>query len=177
MKKLLVIVDMQNDFITGSLANKYAEAIVPNICKLIKEWDGDIICTQDTHYDNYLETFEGKHLPIKHCLYLEAGWAINESIGKALAAKKTTDIRYLEKSTFGSLNLGTQFAGKAYDEVIFVGTCTDICVISNVLIYKVFNPTVQLTVYSDLCAGLTKEKHEAALEVMKSCQVNVCTYN
>lgn len=171
MKRLLVIVDMQNDFIDGSLANKDAEAIVPGICKLIKEWDGDIVCTLDTHLDNYLDTFEGTHLPIKHCIKQTKGWLLNKDIREALVGKK---FDYLEKETFGSDLLGLIY--NDYDEVAFVGTCTDICVISNVLIYKARSSKTPITVFADLCAGLTPEKHEAALNVMESCQVDIRYY-
>ena len=171
MKKLLVIVDMQNDFITGSLANKDAEAIIPAMCNLIKKWDGDIVCTLDTHQENYLETEEGKNLPVKHCIKQTAGWLLNSEIHASLFNKK---FDYLEKENFGSDMLGSKYTG--YDEVVFVGTCTDICVISNVLAYKAKNPETLIAVFADLCAGLTREKHNAALEVMRSCQVNIMCY-
>lgn len=173
MSKLLVIVDMQKDFIDGSLANKDAKAIVPGICDLIKEWDDEIICTQDTHYDNYLDTQEGKNLPVKHCIFQTEGWLVDSEIRKALTNKS---VEYLAKETFGSYALADRITWHGYDEVVFVGTCTDICVISNVLTVKALNRETPLTVYADLCAGLTKEKHEAALEVMKSCQVDIREY-
>lgn len=174
MKRLLVIVDMQKDFIDGSLANKDAKAIVPDLCEFIKEWDGDIVCTQDTHSDDYLNTQEGKNLPIKHCINLTEGWLIDKDIREALVGR---DFDTIEKKTFGSEYLaeGYGFCRK-YDEVVFVGTCTDICVISNVLTYKAFHPETPLVVYADLCAGLTPEKHEAALNVMQSCQVDIRYY-
>jgi len=173
MNKLLVIVDMQKDFIDGSLANKDAKAIVPDLCKFIKEWDGDITCTLDTHHDDYLDTQEGKNLPIKHCIKLTEGWLIDKDIREALAGR---DVNIIEKETFGSWDLADRINWKGYDEVVFVGTCTDICVISNVLTVKAINRETPLVVYADLCAGLTPEKHEAALEVMKSCQVDVRYY-
>ena len=173
MNKLLVIVDMQKDFIDGSLANKDAKAIVPDICDLIKEWDGDIICTQDTHYDDYLNTQEGKKLPVPHCILQTEGWLVDSEIRKALANKS---VEYLAKETFGSYALAERINQEDYDEVVFVGTCTDICVVSNVLTVKAFNPETPLAVYADLCAGLTPEKHEAALNVMASCQVDIRYY-
>ena len=174
MKRLLVIVDMQKDFIDGSLANEDAKAIVPDLCKFIKEWDGDIVCTQDTHEDDYLDTQEGKNLPIPHCIFQTEGWLIDKDIREALVGKNFDTI---EKNTFGSEYLAEGYGYcRKYDEIVFVGTCTDICVISNVLTYKAFHPETPLVVYADLCAGLTKEKHEAALEVMRSCQVNVLNY-
>lgn len=174
MKKLLVIVDMQKDFIDGSLANKDAKAIVPNLCEFIKEWDGDIVCTQDTHRDDYLNTQEGRKLPVKHCIILTEGWLIDKDIREALVGK---DFDTIEKKTFGSEYLAGGYGFcREYDEVVFVGTCTDICVISNVLAYKASHPETPLAVYADLCAGLTPEKHEAALKVMESCQVDIRYY-
>ena len=173
MNKLLVIVDMQKDFIDGSLANKDAKAIVPDICDLIKEWDGDIICTQDTHYDDYLNTQEGKKLPVPHCILQTEGWLVDSEIRKALANKP---VEYLAKETFGSYALAERINQEDYDEVVFVGTCTDICVVSNVLTVKALNSETPLAVYADLCAGLTPEKHEAALNVMASCQVDIRYY-
>ena len=173
MNKLLVIIDMQKDFIDGSLANKDAKAIVPDICDLIREWDGEIVCTQDTHDDNYLDTQEGKKLPVKHCINLSEGWLIDKDIREALVGK---DFDTIEKKTFGSEYLADGYGFCRYDEVVFVGTCTDICVISNVLTYKTFHPETSLVGYADLCAGLTPEKHEAALKVMESCQVDIRYY-
>lgn len=168
MEKVLVIVDMQNDFIDGSLANKDAQNIVSGICNLIKGWDGDIICTRDTHYANYLNTSEGQKLPVEHCIKDSAGWCVNDNILKALRGKEYC---YLNKSTFGSLEW------KDFDlrlaEIVLVGTCTDICVIANALLLKTFYPDADIKVISSLCAGVTKEKHEAALETMRSCQINV----
>jgi len=168
--KLLIIVDMQNDFITGSLANKDAEAIVPGICDLIKNWKGDIFCTQDTHYPNYLETQEGNNLPVEHCIYQTAGWCIHDDILKTL---RTKNYNCILKSSFGSPELTEYRTIDNYEEVVLVGTCTDICVVSNALLVKSFFPEVKVTVISSLCAGVTKEKHEAALETMRSCQINV----
>lgn len=173
MNKLLVIVDMQKDFIDGSLANKDAKAIVPDLCEFIKEWDGEITCTLDTHHDDYLNTQEGKNLPIPHCIKLTEGWLIDKDIRKALVGR---DVNIIEKETFGSCDLADRVSWEDYDEVVFVGTCTDICVISNVLAYKAFHPETPLVVYADLCAGLTPEKHAAALNVMASCQVDIRYY-
>lgn len=178
MKKLLVIVDMQKDFIDGSLANPAAKAIVPGICDLIKNWDGDIVCTLDTHNDDYLKTQEGKNLRVEHCIYQKEGWLLDDDIRKAIYQFDKNISWFIEKPTFGSLVLGDLCADEdvEYDEVIFVGTCTDICVISNVLLFKAFNPETPLVVYADLCAGLTPEKHAAALNVMESCQVDIRYY-
>lgn len=166
--KTLIVIDMQNDFVTGTLANPAAEAIIPFIkseCESGK-YDG-IIFTQDTHGDNYLEKQEGKNLPIKHCVRKTEGWEIVPEL-RGFAHSYNT----IEKGRFGS----TQWMTIAFlpgDEITLVGTCTDICVISNALILKSTFPETKITVLAKGCAGLTPEKHAAALEVMKSCQINV----
>ena len=166
--KLLVIVDMQNDFIDGSLSNPAAQAIVPGIVELLKSWNGDIIATRDTHQDNYLKTQEGKNLPIKHCIEYTEGWEINSDILMAMPMSRSSIV---DKPTFGSLGWIT--CANDYDEIYLCGTCTDICVVSNALIIKACAPETKVKVFGNLCAGLTKEKHEAALEVMRSCQVEI----
>lgn len=170
MKKALIVIDMQNDFVTGSLANKAAEKIVEPIVKKIKEYDGTVILTRDTHTSNYLKTAEGKSLPVEHCIQGSSGWEIVDKIAGEAAKKK--DNRIINKPTFG---LPYSFAWnlEEYSSVEIVGTCTDICVVSNALILKALYPDLQIKVLSDMCAGLTKEKHEAALEVMRSCQIEV----
>lgn len=169
--KVLIIVDMQNDFITGSLANADAQAIVGPICEYVKKFDGRIICTQDTHDADYLKTPEGKKLPVEHCIRETAGWCIHDDIQKALRGKI---VRYIDKPTFGSLEWCKDSLNWLNDcDIIICGTCTDICVVSNALILKAACPKANITVLSELCAGLTKEKHEAALEVMRSCQIEV----
>ena len=179
--KLLIVVDMQNDFIDGSLANKDAEAIVPGICNLIKHFDGKIAYTMDTHSLNYLSTLEGEHLPVKHCIKGTPGWNLNKDIQKALEESNIEKYGYptmVEKPTFGYpgwlyTGLFDQYGDEEIDEIVLVGTCTDICVVSNALILKALFPDVEVTVLKDLCAGLSKEKHEAALETMRSCQIHV----
>lgn len=170
--KVLVIVDMQNDFITGTLANKEAEKIVAPICEYIKEFDGDIFLTLDTHTGNYLNTNEGKSLPITHCIKGTEGWLINSDIFKTILEKQTPYYE-IEKPTFGFKDWESFLNNNHVDEIIMVGTCTDICVISNALILKAVCPESKIVVLKDLCAGLTPEKHEAALEVMRSCQIEV----
>lgn len=181
--KVLVIVDAQNDFITGSLGSKEAQAVVPRMVEKIKEFPQNTLAlfTKDTHYDNYLETREGRELPVKHCIYTTPGWAINDEISKAVKEKKfyswnTDEIingRIL-KETFGSVKLAELIKSlNKVEEVVFMGFCTDICVISNVLMVKAYCPELKITVDASCCAGVTHEKHEAALEVMKSCQINV----
>jgi len=164
--KTLIVIDMQNDFVTGSLANPAAEAIIPFIKAECESGKYDkIIFTKDTHYDNYLETQEGKYLPIKHCIRRTVGWEVVPNL-------QGLSDNTLEKGQFGSAQwMAIAFA--LNDEITLVGTCTDICVISNALILKAFFPETKITVLAKGCAGLTPEKHAAALEVMKSCQINV----
>ena len=185
-KNVLVIVDAQNDFITGSLANKVAEERVPNICKLIDEGNFDaIFATLDTHYEDYLETREGKSLPVPHCIKGTWGHEIDDNIKSHLVGKDFTTI---EKNTFGSKDLPFEILswlinldekpGDVELNIVVCGFCTDICVISNVLNTKqLFYETSDFTVISDACAGVTEDTHEAALTAMKSCQVNVKTLN
>lgn len=165
--KILIIVDMQNDFVTGSLGTKEAKKIIPNIKKKIQEYSsrGDIIIfTRDTHDTDYLQTQEGKVLPVEHCIYPTNGWEIVDEL-------KTPDCTYVNKSSFGWLHWGEfDFKNK---EVELVGVCTDICVISNALILKASFPEIKITVDASCCAGVSPEKHKAALDVMKSCQINV----
>lgn len=178
MKKILVVVDMQNDFIDGPLGTPEARAIVDNVCAKIREgeWDG-IFHTKDTHHDyNYLDTQEGKKLPIPHCIYRDNGWYYTEKVMEALLLKSFM----IEKSTFGATLLVDKLGeliddGKltAKIELTLVGVCTDICVISNALLLKAHFPEMKIVVDASCCAGSTPEKHYMALEVMKSCQVDV----
>ena len=171
--KTLIIVDMQNDFITGSLANPAAAAIVKPMAEYIKNFDGrQIIFTRDTHYPNYMETQEGKNLPIMHCQYGSEGWDIQEDLFEAI---RDRDIEWsvVDKNSFGdTYELEDEIY--AYDNEIYLcGTCTDICVISVALNLKARFPEIKMYCIADLCAGLTPEKHAAALEVMRSCQIEV----
>ena len=178
-RKTLIIIDMQNDFITGSLKNPAADAIVEPLTKFIKTWSPDfanIICTLDTHETDYLDTNEGKNLPVEHCIRNTAGWCIDDRIQKALRGKNWERV---QKPTFGSLKWNSilsylEDTGKN-ERIILTGTCTDICVVSNALILKAAFPDADVEVISDLCAGLSPELHEAALKVMKSCQVKITT--
>ncbi len=173
MKKILIAVDLQNDFIDGSLGTKKAENIVKKAADKIREFQGDIIVTYDTHCENYLSTAEGKKLPIKHCIKGTPGWMLNEEIIKALKNKNYVSI---EKTSFGSVDLPAEIlkigSGENFS-VEIIGLCTDICVVSNALILKAFFPEKEITVDSSCCAGTTSEAHNAALAVMKSCQINV----
>jgi len=191
MKKCLIIVDAQNDFITGSLANEEAQKAVPNIVNKIKErkWDY-IFVTRDTHDSDYLSTNEGKLLPVEHCIYGTDGWEIEHSISEALVKTNPTHGKgYINKPTFGSLVAGSHdsvslitFLKKIKIDIVndesidieICGFCTDICVVSNALIVKAeLYDKANITVDASCCAGVTPEKHKAALEVMKSCQINV----
>ncbi len=165
MKKTLIVVDMQKDFIDGSLGTKEAVAIVSGVkAKIAKyaEAGDEIIFTRDTHQVNYLETNEGKHLPVEHCIQGTDGWKIAEGLEVPGAV-------YIDKPSFGYMDW------KDYDlqEVEIVGLCTDICVVSNALIIKATYPEINVTVDASCCAGVTPESHNAALTTMKMCQVNV----
>lgn len=173
MKKILVVVDMQNDFIDGALGTKEAMGIVDAVATKIRGFEGEVIATLDTHPHNYLETAEGKKLPVPHCIRMTNGWLLNEKVLQALSQK---EYRLIEKGTFGSVKLAEEIGhmkGEDGLEVEFVGLCTDICVVSNVLLVKAFFPEAALKVDARCCAGVTVQTHEAAIETMKMCQVDV----
>ncbi len=173
MKKVLVVVDMQKDFVDGALGSKEAIAIVPSVVKKIKEFDGEIFVTYDTHFENYMDTSEGKKLPVRHCIKGTDGWELNDEVKQALNAKKFTPV---EKKTFGSVDLPVLIKEAIGDDdftVELIGLCTDICVVSNALIIKAGFPEAPISVDAACCAGVTPEKHEAALETMRSCQIDV----
>ena len=166
MKKTLIVVDMQNDFIGGVLGTKEAQAIVPNVKKKIEEYyarGDEIIFTRDTHEANYLETNEGKHLPVEHCIKGSKGWQIAKGL-------ETPKAKYIDKSVFGFLWWGEIDIG---EEVEVVGLCTDICVVSNAIILKTTYPKSEIYVDASCCAGVTPQSHKSALETMKMCQINV----
>lgn len=166
--KILVVVDMQNDFIDGALGTKEAVAIVPNVIEKIKNFDGKVIYTRDTHYENYMETQEGKNLPVPHCIKGTEGWDIRSEID----ALRTEDA--IDKPTFGSIELGEYLKEQEnVESITFIGLCTDICVISNVMIAKAALPEVSVIVDASCCAGVTPESHTNALAAMKMCQVVV----
>lgn len=175
--KILVVVDMQNDFITGSLGTPEAKAIVPNVIKKVKEAEINgypIIYTQDTHFERYLNTREGKKLPVEHCILGTEGWYIPIELYPTDISKA---IR-VEKPTFGSITLANfinnNFDISTLDEIELVGLCTDICVVSNALLLKAhFYETCDISVDATCCAGVTPETHEAALKTMECCQINV----
>lgn len=175
MEHILIVIDMQNDFISGALGTPEAQAIVPYVEQLVAEWDGPIYFTQDTHETNYLDTQEGQHLPVVHCVKHRSGWNIHESLIDA--ARNNEHVRVIEKPCFGSLDLVRQLqdmhAQNLIGDITIVGLCTDICVVSNVLLVKAGLPEVPLIIDAAGCAGVTPEKHRAALETMRSCQCHV----
>lgn len=173
MKQLLIVVDMQNDFIDGALGTPEAQAIVPGVIRRIQEFDGDILFTRDTHSDNYMDTQEGKNLPVPHCIQGTTGWELQVEIEK-LRQEKNSPI--LDKFTFGSKDLPAYLAehypeGLAFVELI--GLCTDICVISNALLLKAFFPELPVSVTASCCAGVTPQSHMNALNSMKMCQITI----
>lgn len=175
-KKLLVVVDMQNDFIDGSLGTNEAVAIVPSVIKKIKEYKNagdDIIFTQDTHFEPYLDSNEGKHLPVVHCIKGTDGWKITDAIQTAV---NISPYQIYEKVTFGSSSYALDLSHGVYDQVEsieFVGLCTDICVISNVMLTKTFLPEKEIIVDAACCAGVTPESHQNALNAMKMCHITI----
>lgn len=185
MKKILVVIDMQNDFIDGALGTPEAEAIVDNIVAKIKDYPKeDVYATQDTHEEDYLLTQEGKNLPVEHCIRGTEGWKIRPEIARLLE-----DDHIYEKPTFGSVALAEQLKRIAFEnlerenlsdssdsagiEIELVGLCTDICVVSNALLFKAEMPEIKISVDPACCAGVTPEKHKAALATMESCQIQI----
>ena len=172
MRKILVVVDMQNDFIDAALGTKEAEAIVDAVKEKIRSYPaGDVIATMDTHGENYMETQEGKYLPVPHCIRGTEGWEIRPDIASLL-----TGAKIYEKPTFGSTALAADLKAVSEEEEIeleLIGLCTDICVVSNALLLKAVMPEVKISVDAACCAGVTPGKHLAALETMRSCQIQV----
>jgi nicotinamidase/pyrazinamidase len=172
MRKILVVVDMQNDFIDQALGTKEAQAIVAPVCAKIRSYPREnVIATRDTHPLDYLETNEGRHLPVPHCIKGTAGWQLNDKVQQALGGA-----RVIDKPTFGSVELAEELRKMNAEEPIaveLVGLCTDICVISNALLIKAFLPEIEVSVDPACCAGVTPESHEAALKTMASCQIQL----
>ncbi len=168
--KLLVVVDMQKDFVDGSLGTDEAAAIVGNVAEKIKNWDGEIVCTLDTHRENYLQTQEGRFLPVEHCIRDTAGWQLDDKVARALGEREYV---VLEKPTFGSEKLVEYVSSLNPESIELIGLCTDICVVSNALLLKAAFYETPISVDASCCAGVTPQKHEAALEVMRSCQITV----
>lgn len=183
MCKVLVVVDMQNDFISGSLGTEEAKKIIPNVVQKIKEYNNDgnlVVFTKDTHDKDYMSTQEGKNLPVEHCIIDTWGWKIDESCRRAWKETKRTCIsgnlrNTFYKNTFGCIELAHFFRNNidVIDEVEFCGLVTNICVISNIAIVKAFCPELKIKVDASCCAGVTVEKHKEALSVMESIQVEV----
>ena len=173
MKKFLIVVNMQKDFVDGALGTNEAQAIVENVARKIEGFDGGIIVTYDTHGEDYMQTAEGRKLPAPHCIKGTPGWQLNARVEAALAGKHCTRI---EKPSFGSVELPQvvgRLAGGEDFTAEFVGLCTDICVVSNALLVKASYPEMELYVDASCCAGVTPATHEAALTTMRSCQINV----
>ena len=166
--KYLIVVDMQNDFITGSLGSKLAKAIVPNVVEKVKNYEGTVIFTRDTHFSDYMKTQEGKNLPVQHCIKDTTGWEICNEL-KPYANK------VIDKITFGSVDLPNVIKeyGEEIEEIELCGLCTDICVISNAMILKATFPKVKIVVDGNCCAGVTVESHQTALNAMKAVQIEV----
>lgn len=169
--KILIVVDMQNDFIDGSLGTPEAVRIVPRVVEKIRAWEGPVYATQDTHYENYLQTREGQALPVEHCIQGTSGWQIAPAVRTALGL----DAVCLTKLTFGCRELAETLARleEPIDEIELIGLCTDICVVSNALLLRAFLPEVPISVDAACCAGVTPESHRAALDTMRMCQIQI----
>lgn len=168
-RELLVVVDMQNDFITGALGTKEAQAIVPHVKAKIESFVQNgmpVIFTRDTHYEDYFDTQEGFRLPVMHCVEGTEGWEIESTLQLETAM-------VFDKISFGSPELAAYIKEAEFDTVTLVGVCTDICVISNAMLIKAFDPEVLVQVDAACCAGVSPESHETALRAMKQCQIEI----
>lgn len=173
-KKVLVVIDMQKDFVDGSLGTKEAQAAVANVVEKVKSFDGEVIFTRDTHGPDYPDTQEGRFLPVLHCIKGTAGWELIPELEKI---RRERGLRCYDKPTFGSVRLAADLKAE-YERgeiasVELIGLCTDICVVSNALLIKANMPELTVSVDPSCCAGVTPEKHAAALETMRSCQIVV----
>ena len=173
MKKILIVVDMQKDFVDGALGTDEAVAIVDNVVEKIQNHDGDIIVTYDTHFEDYMDTQEGKNLPVPHCIKGTDGWKLDSRVQEAFNNK---EYKTIEKLTFGSAEL-PEYIKSNYDEkeiqIELIGLCTDICVVSNALLLKANFLETEISVDVSCCAGVTVDSHNAALLTMKMCQIDV----
>lgn len=173
MTNLLIVVDMQNDFVDGALGTKEAVAIVDKVAKKIQAHKGDIIVTYDTHSEDYMETREGANLPVPHCIEGTEGFELNEKIQNALQGRVYKKVK---KPTFGSVEL-PEHIKEIFDtenlSIQLVGLCTDICVVSNALLLKAHFPEMEISVDASCCAGVTPESHDAAITTMKMCQITI----
>ena len=165
--RLLIVVDMQNDFIDGALGTPEALAIVPYVKEVIEGFDGEVLFTRDTHFSDYMNTQEGHNLPVPHCIKDTHGWQIRAELDALRKAEA------VDKITFGSKELVALLAVKEPESIMLVGLCTDICVISNAMLIKAFYPEIPLIVDAKGCAGVTPESHKNALVAMKTCQIRV----
>ena len=166
--KILIVVDMQNDFITGALGTPEAVRIVPYVKALVENFDGKVLFTRDTHFSDYMTTQEGKNLPVLHCIKGTPGWEICPELE---ALRKTDPI---DKLTFGSSSLPQVLGAEDnIESITLVGLCTDICVISNAMLCKAFFPEIPIYVDAKACAGVTPKSHENALAAMKMCQIHI----
>lgn len=174
MEKVLVVIDMQNDFIDGTLGTPEAQTIVDRVADKIRSFDGKIFVTLDTHDSNYMSTLEGKKLPVEHCIKRHYGWLLNEKIQTELDKKKS--VHYVEKNTFGSSDLWSFIRTNTKEtdpNIEIVGLVSNICVVTNALLLKTYFDDSNIVVDASCCAGTTPEAHKAAIEVMKSCQIDV----
>ena len=175
MKKVLVVIDMQKDFVDGALGTAEAVAIVDNVVKEMKKPYDVVYLTKDTHQVNYLETQEGRNLPVVHCVENTDGWQFDRKVEKAY--KKLDNAVVFNKPTFGSEKLAEEIKklneNDGIESITLVGLCTDICVVSNALLIKAAVPEIEIRCLADCCAGVTPASHDAALETMKMCQINV----
>lgn len=172
MQEILVVVDMQNDFVTGPLGTPEARTILPKVAEKVKNFPGRVLFTRDTHEENYLESREGKALPVPHCIRGSRGWEICPEL-ETLRKEEPVD-----KPTFGSTGLGEVLRaadqyGEKIGKITLVGVCTDICVISNALLLRAFLPEAEIAVDAACCAGVTPESHQTALRAMKACQIAI----
>lgn len=173
--KVLIVVDMQNDFIDGTLGTKDAQEIVGRVAEKISDFDGNVIVTLDTHQANYLNTQEGKLLPVEHCIKGTHGWGLNDVVRSAINKKSL--YKTFEKPTFGSVNLAKYLVDinerESIEAITLIGLCTDICVISNALLIKAHLPEIPIAVDASCCAGVTPDSHNNALAAMKMCQITI----
>lgn len=173
--KVLIVIDMQKDFTTSALGNPETAAVVGNVAEYITKFrnenkDGKLIATLDTHNEDYMNTQEGKKLPVPHCIRGTDGWMLEDAVENALGENCIK----LEKITFGAVDLPFAVGrDENIEEIQLVGVCTDICVISNAMILKAAFPEVPIRIIADCCAGVTPDTHNNALEAMKMCQMEI----
>lgn len=168
-KEAVVVIDMQKDFVTGCLGSEEAKKIVIPMVEFLNNWNGDIIFTRDTHQENYMNTQEGKNLPVPHCIENSDGWNIIDELQQFV----TENTKIFNKPTFGSVELASYLTKMEYEKITYIGVCTGICVISNAMLAKANMPETPISVIEDLCACVSPESHKTALESMKLCQIKI----